>query len=312
MAAKKKTTTTKRDLSSIMAKTDDGSIQITYKLPFELIKKNRTSAAKKLGANLNIKGFRKGKAPLERLLTEIPQNDLVQETLNDILPDLLSDVIKKHKVNPATYPKFELLKADENSDWEVRIITCEIPEIDLSNYKKVITDASKKSAIWTPDKGKAEEEKKASGPEGPTAGGEPTPEEKEQEIIKLLLEGIKVDIPNFLINEEVNIKLSSLLGKLEKLGVDLESYLKSIGKNADQMREEYAVQAKQTLSLDIILTQIANKENLRATDEQVEEAIKAAGSDPNLAKTLDTNQQRSYIRAILTKRATLDSLIALL
>jgi FKBP-type peptidyl-prolyl cis-trans isomerase (trigger factor) len=299
----KKTVKKQSSFSSVMAKTNDGSIQITYKLPFESVKKEREKAAKKLGEKIQIKGFRKGKAPLEKVMAEIPQNDLVQETLSDVLPQLLSDVINNHKVSPATYPKFELLKAEENVDWEVRIITCEIPEIELTHYKKVISDAAKSDAIWTPSSAKASEDK---------PDKEVTREEKEQEVIKILLETIKFDIPLFLINEEVNQKLSQLLDRLEKLGVDLESYLKSIGKTADQLRADYAKQAKDTLSLDIILTKISDKEGLRATDEEIEAAIKATASDPKLSEKLNTPEQKSYIRAILTKRKALDSLISLM
>jgi len=45
-----------------------------------------------------------------------------------------------------------------------------------------------------------------------------------------LLRNIKIEIPKLLIEEEVNTRLSQLLERIEKLGLDLEKYLQTIGK----------------------------------------------------------------------------------
>ena len=62
----KKTTksTNKASSDAVLAKSADGTIQITFTIPWKEILQNRTKAAEELGKNLDIPGFRKGKAPL--------------------------------------------------------------------------------------------------------------------------------------------------------------------------------------------------------------------------------------------------------
>jgi len=70
---------------------------------------------------------------VKKVVEKIPQNQLIETSLGKILPKLFGESIKEHKLKPATYPKFELVKANENEDWQIRAVSCEIPEIDLEN-----------------------------------------------------------------------------------------------------------------------------------------------------------------------------------
>ena len=215
----------------VVAKDKDGTIQITFTIPFKDIKKSREIAAKEIGKDIELPGFRKGMAPLDKLLAHIPQNTLIENTLRTILPEALGEALKEHKIRPAIYPKFELISVKEDENWQVRGITCELPEVKLGNYKKIISDATKTDAIWTP--GSKESDKKVDKKK------ELTREEKEQKVIKILGESIKIAIPKPLIEEEVNRRLSDLLQRIEKLGLTLEAYLASIGKTADEIRKDY-------------------------------------------------------------------------
>lgn len=301
MAAKKKKST--KTSSASLAKSDNGTIQITFTIPFSQIKKTREEAGSEIGKDVQVPGFRKGKAPLDKIISQIPENTLIEKTLAKILPKLLAEAINEHKIKPAIYPKFELVKAVEGEDWQVRAVTCELPEINLGDYKKTIAGALRAKAIWTPDPAKTA---------GDKSDKKMSKEEKEQEVIKTLLETVKITVPSLLVDEEVNHRLSNLLARLEKLGLTLETYLPSIGKTAETLRAEYEKQAKEVLTLDLILNKIAEKEKIEVSQEQIQETIKASAADPKLAEKLDTPEQRRLIESILKRRAALDSLSALL
>jgi len=292
---------------SVIAKSEDGTIQITFTIPWSDIERSRNEAIEVLGNEIEVPGFRKGKAPKDKLLEKIPQNTLIEKILARILPRLFSDAVTKHKISPAIYPKFEVLKSSEDEDWQVRAVTTEIPKINLGDYKKVVSGEGKAKKIWTPSsvaskdsKPDAEEEK------------EPSRQEKEQEVIKSLIANIKFDIPKILIEEEVNSRLSRLLQRIEKLGLTLENYLASVGKNADLLRQEYEDQSINALRLDMILTEIASKEGLKIEKDKIDATIKAGSSDPKLAEKLDTPEQRRMVESVLLRRAALDSLVTLL
>jgi FKBP-type peptidyl-prolyl cis-trans isomerase (trigger factor) len=294
---------TSKSTQSVIARSEDGTIQLTFTIAFKKIDKTRKQVADELGKDITVPGFRRGKAPLNKLLDHIPENTLLEKTLAKILPKLVTKVIKTHKIKPAIYPKFELVKAREEEDWQIRATTAEIGKFSLGDYKRSVAGALRASKIWTPDTAKnlnaKESAKKLTRPE------------KEQRVIKTLLETINVKVPKMLIDEEVNSRLSKLLERLEKLGLNLESYLASIGKTAEKLREEYEKQASEAIKLDLILTKIADKESIKVEKKQIEEAIRASAVDKNLAKELDTPEKRKLIEVVLRKRAALNKLASL-
>lgn len=300
-------------VSSTIAKNEDGTIQITFTIPFSLIKTKREEALKRLSKDVEVPGFRKGNAPISKVASQIPENKLLEETLQTLLPRLFAEAVDKHKLKPATYPKFELVKASEGENWQIRATTCEIPEIVLGDYKKFIAGASRSKSIWTPGQGK--EPSSAKSPTLQSSGDGAAPqgtEEKEQEIIKILLESIKIKIPKILIDEDVNYRLASLLEKIEKLGLGLDGYLASIGKTADTLRAEYEKQASDSISLTLILNKIAQAENIKVEEKDVEKMIEVSAASQTEREKFDTPEQRKLIRSILARRAVLDSLATLL
>ncbi len=299
----KKVTNTAKSMQSVVARSDDGTVQITFTIPFAKISKAREAAAEVLGKDTEVPGFRKGHAPLSKVLENIPENTLLEKTLSGILPELLAKAIKEHKIAAAVYPKFELLKAKEGEDWQIRGTTCELPKIDLGDYKSELSGTAKAKTIWTP--GSAKDAKPDDNPKSPTR------EEKEQQVIKTLLDKINIKIPKILIDEEANSRLAKLLERLEKLGLSLESYLASIGKTAQTLRSEYEAQAKSAIELDLILNEVALKENITVDTKEVDAAVSAAQADPKLAKELDTPERRRFIEVILKRRKALDTLTSL-
>ncbi|MEK7112059.1 MAG: trigger factor [Patescibacteria group bacterium] len=291
---------TNSEINYVVARVEGGTIQITFTVPFSLVSKEREESLKEYAKDIEVPGFRKGHAPLEKVKERVPAGSLIEHTLSHILPKALAEAITEEKIRPAIYPKFELIKAEEGEPWEVRAVTCEVPKVELGDYKKIALGAARAKSIWTPGKGEDKEKK------------EPTKEEKEQEIIKVLLGSVKVEIPKLLIEEEVNARLSNLLARTEKLGLTLEGYLASIGKTSESLRVEYENQAKGAISLDLILSTIAQEEKIVIKETEIDAAIKAASADPQVGERLNTPEQRRIIASVLARRAALDGLTNLL
>ena len=275
--------------NSILARTDDGTIQITLTIPWSNFAAKRKVVAQEMGQNIEVPGFRKGKAPLDRVMKHIPQDQLIEHTLSHLLPEFVSEAIKEHKISPAIYPRFELVKVQEGEDWQIRAITAEIPEIKLGDYKKSISGELAAISITK----------------------EPTRDEKEQKALQTLIEQIDAKIPSIIIDEEVNARLSQLLQRLERLGLTLESYLASIGKSADQLRQEYVLQAEQALKLDFILSAIGEQEKVEVTDKEVDEFVNASQASPEASQALQAPEQRAGIRSLLRKKKVIDSIVNL-
>lgn len=289
----------KEKISFVIAKEDNGNIQITFTIPFSMVEKAQGETVAEMAKDIEIPGFRKGSAPLSKVREKISQTTLIEHSLTHILPQALATAVKEENLRLAIYPKFELISAKDNEPWQVRGTTCELPEINLGDYKEKIKGDARASNLWVP--GKNEQKK------------EPSKEDKEQVVIKALLDSVKLTIPKILIEEEVSSRLSNLLARLEKLGLALESYLNSIGKTVNSIRAEYEVQAKDAIALDLILSKIAESENLKVNQAEIDAALNMSTSttNPKVESNEDIESRKRLIESILKRRQALDFLISL-
>lgn len=271
-----------------IARTDDGTVQVNFFVPKEEIEKAQDKALAELVKNVTISGFRKGKAPIEKAKEKIDPSQLLEKTLGSILPELYAKALKDNKVVPIIYPKFEIMK--QGDVWEIQATTAELPIVDLPDYKDIIAGAIRAASL-----------KK-----------EPTKQEKEEIVIKTLLESIKVKVPKVIIDDEVNRRLSELLARTEKLGLKLEQYLASIGKTESTLREEYEKQVVDGVSLELVLNKIADSEKVEADEKDVDAALTASGikTDEHEGHA-HLDEQKAMIRSVLKRRIVLDQLSSL-
>ncbi len=284
-----------------VAKESDGTIQITFTIPKDIIVANQKKALEELGRNIEVPGFRKGNAPIDKVKDHVSKEKIIEKTLSEILPKILSDALTNEKIKPSVFPKFELVSSTEGENWQVRAITCEILPFELGEYKVKLKGLFSQGKIWTPDKGINNNEAK-----------EPTRVEKEQKIIEALLQILTPIVPKVLIDEEVNSRLSQLLSRIEKLGLTLESYLTSIGKNPQSLRQEYEKQSEEAIKIELILEEVANDENITVSQNEIDEAVKASATDANMQENLKSPDQQRLIKTILSRRKALDFLLTLL
>src|SRR5579859_6937391 len=189
-----------------IARTDDGTIQINFAVPKADVDRAQEKALADLAKEVTVAGFRKGKAPIEKVREKIDPGKLLEKSLGQILPEAYTKALTDNKIRPIIYPKFEIMK--QGDTWEIQAKTAELPQVDLPDYKDLVAGAIRAASI-----------KK-----------ELAKQEKEDIVIRTLVESIKVKIPRIIIEDEVNARLSSLLERTEKLGLKLEQYLASIGK----------------------------------------------------------------------------------
>lgn len=307
-------------IPSVVAKQDDGTVQITITIPNELVREKKEEALSHITETLEVSGFRKGKVPQDIALKHIDTQKLYEHTLQRLLPEAYADAIEEHKIQPILAPRFELLSIKEDSDWQIRAITCELPKVNLGDYKQTIKGALAGKKIWIPHSSLSDEaarpQSRTAGKDNPSTGsgsktgGEPTREEKEQEVIKTLIEKTEVKTPKLLIEEEVNHRLSNLLDQVQRLGLSVEQYLASTGKTVDQIREDYAKQAEEAIKLELLLTEIAKEQKIEVSDEEIDKLIDATGDDKT-KETLSSPSQKRLIKSTLMRRKALDNLISL-
>jgi len=274
------------------------TFEILATIPWSEIEKAKKKAIFEAGKTMEIKGFRKGKAPEKMVLENLSSGKLLQLTLQELIPDYYQKAISNFGLSPILTPKAELVSAKENEDWQVKFTSCEEPQINLGNYKEELRKLKSVGLIWTPEKGTPK----------PSSDSVSKPEEKEgklEKIIQHLEQTIKIEVSDLLIEAEVNRKLAELLDQIQKLGLTLEQYLSSTGKTVDSLKQEYKNQAEKTLRLQFLLSRISEAEKIEVTPAEIEKAISSAKNEEE-KKALES--QKYLLASLIRQQKTLDFL----
>ncbi len=109
------------------------TFEILATVPWEEIQKGRKGALEDAGKIIEVKGFRKGKAPKNLVKKAVGEEKLLEMTLQKILPDFYQKAVSKLGLRPILTPKVKLVSAKENESWQIMFISCEEPEIKLGN-----------------------------------------------------------------------------------------------------------------------------------------------------------------------------------
>jgi len=269
----------------------DGTIKITITLTQDKIKSTQDAVILDLAKQINVAGFRKGKAPLEMATSQLNPEQVREEVLKRLLPQAYIEAVQEHKLNPIMNPKMHIEKIEDGKDWIFYALTCEMPTVELGDYKESVKNLGAKSKIIIP--GKEEESKKP----------------PLEEIIKAVLKGAKVQIPQVLAEQEADRLLSQLLNDVKRLGLSLDQYLGSTNRKPEELRAEYLKRAEEDIKLEFVLQKIAEMEKIVVDEKEIEEAIQKA-KDPAEKENLSANKY--MLAGILRQQKTLDSLMSLI
>ena len=281
------------------------TFELEFSIPWIKVKKAYDQTLEHLTKTAKISGFRAGKAPKDLVEKSIDQGKLYGEVINQLLPVSYAKAVTDHKLKPAVAPKVNIIKAEPNEPWQFKATSCELPQIELGDYAKLVKGALAKDKIWTPEKG-APFQAKSTDAKKP----ELTETQKFNLIAKALLDGIKIDLPDLLISNERDRLLSRLLDQVNKLGLTIEQYAQSNGKTVESLKQEQHLTAENTLKIELILQAIAEAKKFKAEDKEIDKMIAQSG-DEKIKKQLNTPQERAYIASVLRKRQVIDYLISL-
>jgi len=112
----------------------NGRIECTIEFSAEQVSKEKERALQKLAAEVNLPGFRPGKAPREMVLQKIKPEDLLEETIQALLPETLKSLLEEHKIQTIISPKVSLKKADPLT---VSIVFVERPKVTMKGVEKI-------------------------------------------------------------------------------------------------------------------------------------------------------------------------------
>ncbi|MDO4300156.1 MAG: trigger factor [Clostridia bacterium] len=101
--------------------------------------------------------------------------------------------------------------------------------------------------------------------------------EKEEELINKLVDVCEMDVPQAMIDSDVEMKIQEYAYQLQQQGIGLDMYLQYMGQTMDSMKEAYKPLSEKHVKARLALEAVAKAENIEVTDDDVKaEAEKVA------------------------------------
>lgn len=138
------------------------------------------------------------------------------------------------------------------------------------------------------------------------------------EIVNKIIEDSEIDPPETLVLTVAQAMFQELFNDLARSGKDFEDYLKEIGMTKEQFIEEIKERARKRIQLEFIFEHIAQEENIKVTEEEIDEYLSRFAEEENKSvsqikeelersgdlKTLEKNLLRSKIVEFLIEENT--------
>lgn len=178
----------------------------------------------------------------------------------------------------------------------------EVPEIDDEFAKEV-------SEFDTIEEVKTDIKKKKEDSNALRAKGE-----YEDAVIDAVCTNANVEIPDVMIQKEIDNMLKDLEMRLKYQGLDLKSYYKYTNSNEEKVREYMKESAEKRVKSELVLAEIAKNENIQADDDEIKEkanemAKQYGGKDIEKTAELIIKAQKEYIKADVISEKTVDFLV---
>ena len=115
-------------------------IEITGEMSWDEFRPYIDRAFEMLSKNVNIKGFRPGKAPKDILEKNIGEQNIMAEAVDIAIKEKYIEIIKEKGIEPIGPPKADVLERAKDNPFSLKMTIQTIPEIKLPDYKKIVKE----------------------------------------------------------------------------------------------------------------------------------------------------------------------------
>jgi len=301
------------------------------------------SATRRLSKDLKIKGFREGHIPRNVLENKIGRQEVWQEAASEVMEKQYLDFLTENKIEAIGKPIVQILKIVPGNDFEFKITIPILPDVILPDYmsiaKKVLS--KNESDIIVSDKEldetlrwlqqsrmSADKDSKAELPElnddfAKSLGEfknlqelqdklkENILQDKQQKAkqslrLKILEEigkSVKLDMPESLIEQEIDVMQQELEQQLSGMDITLEKYLENAKQTLKGVREGWMDRAKGRVENSILLRLIVNKEGIevkeKEVDDEADKYLRHFGDINDAQEKIDPDSLRAHISGII-------------
>src|ERR1700716_3727364 len=138
--------------------------------------------------------------------------------------------------------------------------------------------------------------------------------EREQEVVRTLVEASSVEVPQALVDRELTSQLESMERSLNRQGLKLDRYFEYLGKTLDEWMADQRPDAEARLKIDLVLAEYARRENLEPTDEEATRFLEEQAAQDEELKSQVEELKKSpsalrYFASRLRRQRVLERLV---
>lgn len=207
------------------------------------------------------------------------------------------DEVEVHVTFPEQYQAAEL--AGKPATFQVKIHEIRAKELPELN-DEFVQDVSEfdTMAEYREDTKKKLQERKENAAKGA----------KEDEAIQKIIDKSKMEIPDAMIDMQAENMIDEFAQRIAMQGMSFEQYMQFSGMTIDKLKEQVRPEALQRIQSSLVLEQIANEENLVASDEELEAEIEKMASmygmnAENLKSRMEESDRETIKRDIAVNKA---------
>ena len=265
----------------------NSEVEITGEITEAFISSCRTEAVKELNKKVNLPGFRPGYIPEDTLSKRLGEGAILEESAEIALAKLFPEILKVSGASSIGRPNVSITKIASGIPLEFKITTAVEPTFTLPDYKKITKEIIKDENIEVTEKeiSDVEEEIKKQNITPELKDGENLKDKikenliKEKEfrskekhrlsIIDSLVKETKIEIPEVLVQAELEKMLGQFKDDVLRAGLKWEDYLKSIKKTELEVKDEWKSKALERAKAELIVVKIAEAEKIEPKEEDV-------------------------------------------
>jgi len=140
---------------------------------------------------------------------------------------------------------------------------------------------------------------------------------QERALLELLAKESRFqDIPDLLVNEEINKMVEELKHGVEEQGGNFDDYLKSIKKTLPDIKLDFTPQALNRLKVALVIKEVAKKENIKPTQAEIDDELghlaEHYGENKEALERLHSPAYRDYLENALQNRKVVEFLKGLM
>src|SRR5581483_2728342 len=112
----------------------DGEVALSFEVEDDRVERAMDAAYRRVANRVDIAGFRRGKAPRPLVERVIGRDQLLQEALNQLLPEVYEEALKETNVQAISEPEFDV---ESLAPLRAKATVIVQPAVELGDYQSI-------------------------------------------------------------------------------------------------------------------------------------------------------------------------------